>query len=193
MRTIVFFLEEPSAKEMLIGILPGILPPETIPRYIVFQGKQDLEKNMVKRLRYWQLPNSLFVVMRDQDSGDCIAIKEKLTRLCRQAGKDDVLIRIACHELESFYLGDLKAVENGLGLHGISSAQNKSKFINPDRLGNPSEELIKLTNSAYKKIAGSRAIAPYLDLTTNKSNSFKTLLAGIRRLAGINKNLNHRL
>jgi hypothetical protein len=28
-KTIVFFLEEPSAKEMLRGILPGILPPES--------------------------------------------------------------------------------------------------------------------------------------------------------------------
>lgn len=176
-----------------MGLLPRILPPETMPRYIVFQGKQDLEKNMVKRLRRWQLSNSVFVVMRDQDSGNCVSIKQKLAGLCQQAGKDDVLIRIACRELESFYLGDLRAVERGFGLHGISSAQNKSKFRNPDTLGKPSEELNKLTNSAYQKIAGSRAIGPHLDLSENKSHSFKVLLTGIRSLVGIDAGLNYHL
>ena len=46
MKTIVFFLEEPSAREMLEGVLPRILPEEVKVRYLVFQGKQDLEKNL---------------------------------------------------------------------------------------------------------------------------------------------------
>jgi hypothetical protein len=59
------------------------------------------------------LPDSFFVVLRDQDSGDCLEIKERLMALCGRAGKEDALVRIACRELESFYLGDLKAVERG--------------------------------------------------------------------------------
>lgn len=102
MRTVLFCLEEPSAKEMLRGILPRLLPPGVTPRYLVFRGKQDLEKQLVKRLRGWRQPNTTFVVMRDQDSGDCKIIKEKLTNLCVEAGRDTALIRIACHELESF-------------------------------------------------------------------------------------------
>ena len=46
MKTIVFFLEEPSAREMLAGILPRILPDDRQIRYVIFQGKQDLEKNL---------------------------------------------------------------------------------------------------------------------------------------------------
>ena len=46
MKTIIFFLEEPSAKEMLAGVLPRILPENIQIRYIIFQGKQDLEKNI---------------------------------------------------------------------------------------------------------------------------------------------------
>ncbi len=46
MKTIVFFLEAPSAREMLVGVLPRILPEGIQVRYIVFQGKQDLEKNL---------------------------------------------------------------------------------------------------------------------------------------------------
>lgn len=182
MKTLVFFLEEPSAQEMLEGLLPRILPTETQRRYIVFRGKQDMEKNLTKRLRGWQMPESVFVVLRDQDSGDCHAVKEKLEILCNAAGHGDVLIRVACHELESFYLGDLSAVERGLSIIGLAARQNSRKFRTPDTLGNPTEELGKLTNRKYQKIAGSRNIAPHLSLESNKSHSYHVLLSGIRRL-----------
>jgi hypothetical protein len=182
MTTIVFFLEEPSAKEMLEGIRPRLLPDNVQVRYLVFKGKQDLEKNLKQKLRGWLLPDSVFVVMRDQDSGDCKAVKIKLTELCRQSGRKDVLVRVACRELESFYLGDLAAVEEGLGLKGLRVKQAVRKYRMPDSLGNPSGELYKLTNGAYQKIEGSRSIAPHLSLDTNRSHSFNVLISGIRKL-----------
>jgi len=183
MKTIVFFLEEPSAKEMLAGLLPRVLPPHDQIRYLIFNGKQDLEKNLVRKLRGWQLPDSVFVVMRDQDSSDCHVVKERLVALCTQATKDEALVRVACHEMESFYLGDLAAVEKGLNLNGLSAKQNKRKYRNPDNLGNPSEELVKITKGEYQKVSGSRAIGPHLDLTNNRSHSFNVLVTGLRRLA----------
>ena len=183
MKTIVFFLEEPSAKEMLIGVLPRILHENIQVRYIVFRGKQDLEKNLKKKMNGWRMPDSVFVVMRDQDSGDCKAIKAKLANLCREAGREGVLVRVACRELESFYLGDLAAVEQGLGLRNLKAQQQNRKFRNPDALGNPAEELYRLTSNAYDKVAGSRAIAPFLSLEANCSRSFNVLLSGIRNLA----------
>ena len=179
MKTIVFFLEEPSAREMLEGVLPRILPEGIQIRYLIFQGKQDLEKNLKKRLRGWKLPDSIFVVIRDQDSGDCKAIKAKLSDLCREAGQKDVLVRVACRELESFYLGDLAAVEQGLGLNGLKDQQQKRKFRDPDALHNPAEELYRITGNIYDKVVGSRAIAPHLNLKTNCSRSFRVLLSGI--------------
>ncbi len=183
MKTIVFFLEEPSARVMLEGLLPRVLPREIETRYIIFKGKQDLEKHLEKRLRGWQLPDSVFVVMRDQDAGDCCAIKANLHRLCVKAGKDNVLVRVACRELESFYLGDLEAVERGLGLRGLTTKQGNRKFRSPDRLGNPSDELFQLTENLYQKMAGSRAIAPHLKLDGNYSHRFNTLISGIRKLS----------
>lgn len=180
MRTIVFFLEEPSAKEMLQGVIHRILPDEILIRYVVFQGKQDLEKNLKIKLRAWTLPNCSFVVMRDQASGDCKEIKEKLANICEKAGRKGVLIRIACHELESFYLGDLAAVEKGLDLKGIERKKKQRKFRDPDLLANPSEEMFKLTNNIYDKVSGSRAIAPHLALESNSSKSFNTLISGIK-------------
>jgi hypothetical protein len=182
MKTIVFFLEEPSAREMLEGILPRVLPPEMNTRYVIFRGKQDLEKQLEKRLRGWHLPGSVFVVLRDQDSGDCRSIKARLVELCRRAGRTETLVRVACRELESFYLGDLEAVEKGLGLRGLAARQANRKFKAPDSLGNPSEELSRLTGNRYQKMSGSRAIAPHLRLDGNRSHSFITLLSGIKRL-----------
>lgn len=183
MKTMVFFLEEPSAKAMLEGVLPRISLPKICCRYVVFQGKQDLEKNLLKKLKGWQQPNSVFVVLRDQDAGDCVNIKRKLADICQQSGNANVLVRVACHELESFYLGDLKAVEEGLGLNGISSRQESKKFRSPDNLSHPSTELESLTKGSYQKVAGSRAIACHLDLSGNRSKSFNALLEGIQKLA----------
>ncbi|MDR2141570.1 MAG: DUF4276 family protein [Deltaproteobacteria bacterium] len=66
-------------------------------------------------------------------------------------------------------------------MSGLKKSQEKKKFRNPDSLENPSKELIKLTKKKYQKIAGSKAIAPHLNLQlgTNKSTSFNKLLSGI--------------
>jgi len=58
----VIFLEEPSAREMLKGLLPRLLPEGPIPRYVVFEGKQDLEKGLPGKLRGWKAPDTLFVL-----------------------------------------------------------------------------------------------------------------------------------
>jgi len=181
MRQLVFFLEEPSAEEMLRGILPKLIPADVTPRFIVFEGKQDLERQLVKRLRGYRHPNALFVVMRDQDTqANCKEIKRNLQKLCNQAGRRNVLIRIACRELESFYLADLQAVERGLDLSRIASQQQTRKYRNPDQIDSAKEELKKLTRSEYQQVAGSRAIAPHLDLKNARSRSFHNLVLGIK-------------
>jgi hypothetical protein len=153
-------------------------PPS--PRFIVFEGKQDLEKRMPKKLRGYLNPRARFIVMRDQDQGDCRRIKRSLAALCPVSHRPRTIIRIACHELESFYLGDLQAVESGLGVSGLAGKQNKAKFRDPDHLSSPSRELEKLTGKRYQKIAGSRAIAPHLDLRAPRSRSFRHLLQAVR-------------
>lgn len=183
---IVFLLEEESAKAMLESILPRLLPPsmscEENIQFITFEGKQDLEKRLERRLRGYLAPDARFIIVRDQDSeNDCILVKRKLLDLCQQSGKGNVcLVRIACRELESFYLGDLEAVDKAFNLKGkIASLQKKRKFQIPDNLTNAKEELKKLVPE-YQQISGSREIGRLLSLTNNKSSSFNCLLNGIR-------------
>ncbi|WP_027159978.1 DUF4276 family protein [Methylobacter luteus] len=184
MNYLVFLLEELSAAEMLKGILPKILPEGINVKYIVFEGKQDLEKQLERRLKGWQYPNSAFIVMRDKNSGDGLVIKARLAEKVNASGKREVtLIRIACAELESFYLGDLNAVELGLGISNLAKKQQERKYRSPDALSNPSQELQNLSQRKYQKVAGSRAIAPYLKTDgSNLSNSFNVLLMGIEKL-----------
>ncbi len=178
---LVFFLEERSAKVMLEGLLPRFLPDTVTFRCISFDGKQDLERQLPKRLKAWLDPNSHFVVLRDQDSGDCREIKKRLLGICQHAGKPDALIRIACRELESWYLGDLRAVEDALGPKGLSKHQCKRKFRNPDLLNNAKEELKKVCKE-YQEIGGSREIAKHLSLEKNTSTSFLMFIQGVRRI-----------
>jgi hypothetical protein len=182
---LVFLLEERSAKEMLDGLLPRLFPQPVSYRCIVFEGKQDLEKQLVRRIRGYRVPGARFIVMRDQDSGECHLIKERLSELCRQAEHPEALVRIPCREIESWYLADLKAVEDGLGLTGIAALQKQSKYRNPDALASPVLELDRITKGRYQKISGSRAIGPNLDPANVRSNSFKVFVEGVKNIANL--------
>ena len=181
MKYLVFLLEEPSAKEMLDGLLPRLVP-EVSYRCIVFEGKQDLEKNLVKKMRGYRVPNTQFIVLRDQDAGDCYTIKQKLIELCQTANKPDTLVRIVCRELESWYLADLKAVEQGLKISGLAKFQHNKKYRSPDYLQSPSKELKMLTQAKYQKVLGSRGIGPYLELNNKRSNSFRVFIESIQKM-----------
>jgi hypothetical protein len=92
-------------------------------------------------------------------------------------------VRIACRELEAFYLADLNAVQEGLGLPNLSKHQQKARFRNPDQTNSPAQELTKLTKGRYQKVSGSLAIGPFLDLENSRSPSFRNLICGIRRIS----------
>jgi hypothetical protein len=186
MINLVFFLEEPSAEAFLKVLIPRLLVrnKDISVYYLVFEGKQDLEKKLNKRLKGWRRPDSRFIVLRDQDSANCIDVKSRLMQLCPDDKKPITLIRIACRELESWYLADLEAVEKALTISGIVFYQKKRKYRNPDVIHKPSVELERLTNRKYQKISGSRAIGAYLKLDNSRSNSFKVFISGIKKILG---------
>ena len=183
MNELVFLLEEPSAKALLSTLLPRFLDPAIVPRFIPFEGKQDLDKQLERKLRGYINPRARFLILRDQDSANCRTVKANLLAKCANAGRASTsLIRIACHELETFYLADLAAVEQALIWRGLQSQQLSAKYRAPDYINSPSHELSKLTNNRYQKVSHSRLLGEYLDLTNVRSNSFYQLLTGIRRL-----------
>ena len=156
--------------------MPQILPGGIGYRCVVFEGKQDLEKRLPKRLRGWQhIEETKFIVLRDQDSADCRLIKQRLIEICREAGRPETLVRIACRELESFYLGDLAAVGQAFDKANLGKQQKGKKFRNPDMLSNPVQELQKLVPD-YQKLSGSRKIASQMKIDANRSESFNAIV-----------------
>ena len=179
--TIIFLLEERSMKEVLDIILPHILPAGVYFKTIPHSGKSDLQESIPRKLKAWRQPDVKFVIVQDQDSGDCVKIKEFLKNMAEPSGRE-VLVRIACRELESWYFGDLKAVSLAYG-QDVSALAAKSKFRDPDEIGNPKEELRKLFPK-HQQLDGARRIAVHMDVEHNSSRSFQCFVSGVRRLCG---------
>lgn len=182
MTTVVFLLEEPSARALLEGLVPRLLGDGVEARYVVFEGKQDLEAQVTRKLRGWRRPDSKFVVLRDQDAGDCHAVKQRLGELVAESGRT-ALICVACRELEAWVVGDLGAVSRAFEDPSVAGQANKAKFRDPDRLHKPVDELRRLVPQ-YQKIDGARRLGPLLEPGTNASRSFRFFCAGLERLAG---------
>lgn len=181
MRTLLFLLEEPSARDLLEGLLPRLLHERVIARFLVFEGKQDLERNVARKIRGWQQPDTHFVVLRDQDAGDCHAIKANLQQLVPQDKKDSTTIRIACRELEAWALGDWAAIANAYDRPKLAELDRKSLYRAPDGLSSPVRELRKHV-PGYQKRDGARRLGPLLTPDRNRSNSFRVFCRTITAL-----------
>ena len=176
---IVFLLEESSTKYLLDILLPRILPEDVMYITIPHDGKSDLKASIPKKLKAWNVPDTKFVIIQDQDSNDCVQLKKDIKALCYSTNKKP-LIRIACHEMEAWYFGDLAAVSKAYN-KDFTGLSQKRKYRNPDSIINPKKELRKLIPE-HEQIAGAKRIGPYMDINNNSSHSFNVLVDGIRTL-----------
>lgn len=84
------------------------------------------------------------------------------------------MIVFLCEELESWFLGDLAAVEAAFPASRATRSTYTAKYRNPDLLTNASDELARLTG-VYGKISKAKAIARHLEPARNTSPSFNLL------------------
>lgn len=180
MRYLVLLLEEPSARDLLEGILPRLLPEDVHVQYLVFEGKQDLENQLVRKIQRWLVPDSLFVVLRDQDAADCTVVKARLAALVAKTGRS-ALIRIACRDLESWVVGDWQAVADAFGKPNLATQRLKEASRDPDVLVRPIETLRSVLPE-YQKRDGARKVGPLLDPSRNHSRSFRAFCSGVLKL-----------
>ena len=184
---LVFLLEEPSMKLLLEGLLPRLMPGWVAGRHFLcvpHQGKSDLDRSIPRKLSAWKIRGDRFVIVRDNDGADCEAVLKRITGLCAAAGRPDTLVRLACQELEAWYLGDLAAVAAAFELPKANSPAHRKKFAAPDAWQKPSVELERLA-PCFQKGAGARAMAQHLrEPEHNRSYSYGKFVTGVRRLAG---------
>ncbi|MBF4472803.1 DUF4276 family protein [Flavobacterium sp. HJJ] len=186
MARIEILVEEPSMKEFLTILLPNVLDNQwnLNENYFIrsFEGKNDLQKNIpskVKFLSNWNHEPVGVVIMQDQDSSDCKILKKKLLDSCSQNGDCPKLVRIICRELESWYLGDFVAVNRAYPSFKYQNYINKSKFRIPDNC-NAFDEIKKIVPD-FQKVGGAKKIAPFINVETNKSESFQQTISGLIR------------
>lgn len=137
------------------------------------------------------------VVLVDRDSDDCEKLKGRLERMAGNAGLPTktspdlkgrfcVLNRIAVEELESWFIGDPAALQKAfIGLPKINPTAGI--FRNPDNGGRweALHRFLKkhhIYENSYPKIAAARRIAPHMEITANRSRSFKNFISGIEAI-----------
>jgi Domain of unknown function (DUF4276) len=183
---IVFLTEEPSMSETLRAVLPRLFPHWVEDQHwlvLTHRGKTALEASIPKKLAHWHRPADRFVILRDNDGSNCKRLKARLCDLASARPASEVLVRIVCQELESWFLGDLAAVRAAYGRLPLQARQDSRTFRDPDRLTNAADELEKLTGIPGK-VARAATIAPHLqtDPTRNQSASFGVFITGLQRL-----------
>jgi hypothetical protein len=185
------FVEEPSAKEVLDRILPKILGSEHSFEVHPFRDKQELLREIPKRLKAyakWMPEDWRIVVLVDEDREDCRALKRRLVDAVAAAGLSGrVLCRIAVEELEAWFFGDVEALRAAYpkipaGLH------NRKKYRDPDAIAGGTWEVLDwlLRKHGYRagliKTDAARRIAEHMIPDRNRSHSFQVFRSGLERL-----------
>ncbi len=185
MGRIEILVEEASMEECLRSLLPKVVPSHWVldKNYFIrkHQGKSDLKKSIKLKMpvfNNWHEPISV-IILHDQDSADCKILKEDILRLCNSYNKP-LLVRIVCRELESWFLGDLKAIEKAYPKFKSGSYMNKANLKNPDILN--AKDFLKKLLPDYRETISSREISKNFVVEENRSESFRQFINGIERI-----------
>ena len=140
-----------------------------------------MENSISRKLRAWREPEVRFVVVQDNDNGDCLALKQRLLQHCREGEREDTLVRIVCQELEAWYLAEPDALAVAFADEKLRSIGNQSRYRDPDTIPKPSDNIKQLV-PGFSKNRGARIMANHLTRAGNRSHSFAVLLSGIEKI-----------
>jgi hypothetical protein len=173
-------------KILLEGLLPRLFPGLKVLEHfqcVPHEGKSDLDRSISRKLKAWREPGVRFVVVRDNDNVNCVDLKQRLAKICAEAGRPDTLIRLVCQELESWYLGDVQSLATAFPDISVSVSALRKRFADPDVWQKPSVELKQIAPS-FQKLSGARTMSAVLSVFDNRSSSCRIFATGVERIAG---------
>lgn len=195
-------VEEPSAERALEILVPKIIPDVDFAIRVV-PGKELLLKRLPDRLRgyagrlSWQ--QLKIVVIVDRDNQDCVELKAELERLAKAANLSTpttkaagfvLLNRMVVEELEAWFYGDVPALRAAYPRLPVSLSE-QARFRDPDAIKGGTWEALRdilqkhgYYTSGFRKLEFASAVAPHMDIESNRSRSFQVFRDGIRRLVG---------
>lgn len=181
--------EEPSMEYFLRGLLPRILPDDYAIDVNCFirphEGKSDLRRSIPKKIKAYPrygYPVKVLII-HDQDSNDCVVLKKSLSDLIVGSSIPTV-IRIACRELENWYLGDFHSLESLFPTIKANQLKQKAKYRNPDNLTGSNE--MEQFSKNFSKTGTARSMGPIIEIENNSSPSFRQFVSGISKLIIMN-------
>ena len=200
---IKFFLEEPSAEEALKHLLPKILLKDVSYEFHTFQGRDEMLKELPKRLKGEQwIPNDWrIIVLIDEDREDCHQLKERLETAAHEAGfvtkssaspnaDFQVVNRLAVEELEAWFFGDVEALRQAYPRVSIN-LQYQARYRNPDAIPGGTYEALEdllMQKNYYKgrisKPTVAQNIARHMEPDRNRSRSFQVFVEGLKACVG---------
>jgi Domain of unknown function (DUF4276) len=179
--------EEKSMELFLMGLLPRLLPEGYQLGVNCFirthDGKSHLQKSIPLKMKaFQQFPTPVKVlIVHDQDSNDCLILKSKLLSLAVQGSQQiPVVVRIACRELENWYLGDFESLGQLYTEVKAGKYAQKSKYRNPDSVFGAQE--LKALSRNFSKSEAARALGTTICIESNRSPSFRQLVSGLHKL-----------
>lgn len=168
-----------------------------------FHSKDQLLKHLPSRLQgyaQWIPADHKIVVLIDRDNEDCKRLKAQLEPMALNAGlatrrqpADDqftVINRIVIEELEAWYFGDWRAVQNAYPRVSPTIPRQR-RYRDPDAIqGGTWEQFERVLQRAgyfknrLRKIEAAQSIGPYIDPENNRSHSFRCFRDALRELTG---------
>ena len=184
---IFFLVEDYSTKKFLEGILPRLGFEQYDFNIKSHRGKEDLTSNLHKIVPSLSKRAQQIIIILDQDKQDCMKLKNELNEKMVHCACE-YKIRIACYELEAWFLGDMTAISKCSPRFKASFFQGKEKYRDIDNFTKikPSTEIENIIPD-WKKDYSSKpkfaeTIAQFMSLEqrsskqANRSYSFHVLL-----------------
>ncbi|MDW8337345.1 MAG: DUF4276 family protein [Tepidimonas sp.] len=170
-------------KAFLLEFLPRLVPGWRHEEHFLLvphEGKSDLDKSIPRKVKAWREPGVRFVIVRDNDGADCTALKGRLLSLC-QGASCQVLVRLICQELESWYLAQENALADAYPSKVKAIKQLVRRYAEPDMCAKPSRELARVIPEFQKQDAA-RRLGRLLAIDDSRSASFRVFVSGVQRL-----------
>ena len=149
--------------------------------------EEDLICNLGKVIPSLSKKAQRIIVIIDKDRQNCVELKNKLQRkMVNCACK--YKIRIACYELEAWFLGDMNAIYKCSPRFKADFFRGKKKYLDIDNLSDPkpSTEIETIVPDWKKNYTSkpkfAKTIAPFMSLErrdselANRSHSFHVFL-----------------
>jgi Domain of unknown function (DUF4276) len=189
-----FLVEEPSMEAFLEELLPPLLADRATFKVHAHQGKPDLMRKLMARLRgysKWLPINYRIVIIVDRDGDECAALKQQMENCSVAAGLRtrsrvgatawQAVNRIAIEELEAWFFGDWHAVREAYS-NVAANIPTKAQYRNSDAIaGGTWEALERILRrggyfvGGYRKVEAAKEIGRHFAPTRCSSASFRAL------------------